>query len=208
MNSNVLEFLWLAPGAYLLGSMPFSVWLGRLFLKKDIRRYGDHNPGAANVFRAGSPLLGTLAVILDIGKGVPFVVLSQKVYHLPEAAVLGIGLAAILGHAFPPLFGFRGGKALAVTAGVIIGLMDAKLFFAFFIPALLCALLLESHAWLAILSPVGTVAYLTISRAGAWEILFMLCILTIFTSKQWGEIHSPPRLKPRLVNWLLPRRQA
>jgi glycerol-3-phosphate acyltransferase PlsY len=208
MNSNVLTFMWLAPGAYLLGSLPFSVWLGRLFLQKDIRAFGDHNPGAANVFRAGNPLVGALAVILDIGKGVPFVVLSRKLYHLPEAAVVGIGLSAILGHAFSPLLGFKGGKALAVTAGVIIGLLNAKLFFAFFIPALLFALILDSHAWLAILSPLSTLIYLTVSRASAWEILLMLCIATILTSKQVGEIHSLPHLKPRLINWMMPRRQA
>jgi len=198
----------MAPGAYLLGSLPFSVWLGRLFLKKDIRAYGDHNPGAANVFRAGNPLVGTFAVILDIGKGVPFVALSQKVYHLPEAAMLGIGLSAILGHAFSPMLGFKGGKALAITAGVIIGLLDAKLFFAFFIPALIFALILESHTWLAILSPLSTLAYLTVSQTSVWEILFMLCIATIFTLKQVGDIHNAPRLKPCLTSWLMARRQS
>jgi glycerol-3-phosphate acyltransferase PlsY len=208
MNSNILEFMWLASGAYLLGSLPFSLWLGHLFLGKDIRHYGDHNPGAANVFRAGNPFIGTLAVILDIGKGVPFVALSQKVYHLPEAVVLTIGLSAILGNAFSPMLGFKGGKALAVTAGVIIGLLDAKLFLAFFIPALLFTLILESHAWLAILSPLGTLVYLTISRVSAWEILFMLCIMSIFTLKQLEDIHGPPRFKPRFINWLMPGRQS
>jgi glycerol-3-phosphate acyltransferase PlsY len=106
------------------------------------------------------------------------------------------------------MLGFKGGKALAVTAGVIIGLFDAQLFFAFFIPALVFALILESHAWLAILSPLSTLVYLTVSRTSVWEILFMLCIATIFTSKQVGDIHNAPRLKPRLTSWLMPRRQA
>jgi glycerol-3-phosphate acyltransferase PlsY len=208
MNTDVLTFMWLAPGAFLLGSLPFSVWLGRLFLRKDIRAFGDGNPGAANVFRAGNPVIGAFAVILDIGKGVPFVALSQKMYHLPEVSLMGIGLSAILGHAFSPMLGFKGGKALAVTAGVIIGLFDAQLFFAFFIPALVFALILESHAWLAILSPLSTLVYLTVSRTSVWEILFMLCVVSIFASKQMRDIHGPPRLKPRLIGWLMPRRQA
>jgi len=207
MNTNTVTFIWLALGAFLLGAIPFSVWLGRLFLKKDIRNYGDGNPGAANVFRAGSVLIGTLAVILDIGKGVPFVVLSQRPYHLPEVAVLGVGLAAILGHAFSPLLGFKGGKALAVTAGVIIGLLNAELFFAFFLPALVAFLVLDSRAWLVVLSPLCTVIFLVASRASTWEILFMMCVLALFTFKHAKEIHSPPRLKPRLMNWSVTGRQ-
>ena len=108
MNSDVLTFIWLAPGAYLLGSLPFSVWLGKLFLKKDIRAYGDHNPGAANVFRAGNPMLGMAAVLLDVGKGIPFVVLARWL-GLGQTAAVAVGLAAILGHAFSPWLRFHGG---------------------------------------------------------------------------------------------------
>jgi glycerol-3-phosphate acyltransferase PlsY len=203
-----LTFLWLALGAFFLGSCPFSVWIGRLFLAKDIRHYGDGNPGAANVFRAGSSKLGILAVTLDIAKGAPFVVVSLTVYHLPEAAVMGIGLSAMLGHAFSPLLRFKGGKALAVTAGVIIGLLRPELFFPFFLSALLFFLVLESHAWLVVLTPVATLAYLLATHAGIWSILFMLCILVLFAFKQADEIHGLPRIRPRLTSWLLPRRQT
>ena len=55
--------------AFLAGSIPFSVWLGRLALRTDIRRYGDHNPGATNVARAGGWQLGALALVLDMLKG-------------------------------------------------------------------------------------------------------------------------------------------
>ena len=54
--------------AFALGSLPFSVWLGYAFMRKDVRRYGDHNPGATNVFRAGNRLVGLLALMLDISK--------------------------------------------------------------------------------------------------------------------------------------------
>jgi glycerol-3-phosphate acyltransferase PlsY len=203
-----LTFLWLSLGAFFLGSCPFSVWIGRLFLNEDIRHYGDGNPGAANVFRAGSPNLGVLAATLDIAKGVPFVVVAHTVYHLPEAAVMGIGLSAILGHAFSPLLRFKGGKALAVTAGVIIGLLRPELFFPFFLPALLFFLVLESHAWLVVLTPAATLAYMLATSAGIWSILLMLCILVLFVFKQANEIHGLPRLRPWLTNWLLPHRQG
>mgnify|MGYP001163344776 CR=1 FL=1 len=54
--------------AFLCGSIPFSVWLGRLFLRQDVRQYGDGNPGAANVFRAGNQALGLFVLVLDVAK--------------------------------------------------------------------------------------------------------------------------------------------
>ena len=101
----------LALGAFLLGACPFSVILGRWFLKKDIREYGDGNPGAANVFRAGGHKLGYLAVFLDVVKGVPFVLLAHTVFGFSNLALIPIGLCAILGHAFSPFLKWRGGKA-------------------------------------------------------------------------------------------------
>ncbi len=206
MNSQLLTLALLAAGAYLLGAVPFSVLLGRLFLGKDIRAYGDHNPGAANVFRAGNPLVGAMAVTLDIGKGIPFVVLGQKYAEFPATAVLAIGISAILGHAFSPFLGFKGGKALAVSAGVIIGLLDAGMFFAFFGPALFYALTLESHVWLAILTPLTSVVILMITRDNLVEAGFMLFMAAVFAFKQAGEIRGAPRLKSRLVAWLTPNR--
>jgi glycerol-3-phosphate acyltransferase PlsY len=54
--------------SFLLGSLPFSVWLGKLFLRVDVRNVGDGNPGAANVFRSGSKAIGLLALLLDVSK--------------------------------------------------------------------------------------------------------------------------------------------
>ena len=80
---------------------PFSVWIGRWFLGKDIREYGDGNPGAANVFRAGGRKSGCLALVLDVAKGVPFVALAHSFFNLSEVIVMGMALSAISGHAIP-----------------------------------------------------------------------------------------------------------
>ena len=96
MAPELIYAVLLAIGAFWLGGCPFSVWIGRRFLGKDIRDYGDGNPGAANVFRAGNRKLGILAVLLDIGKGVPFVYLSHSLLALPEMATAAIGMSAIL----------------------------------------------------------------------------------------------------------------
>jgi glycerol-3-phosphate acyltransferase PlsY len=140
----ILTYAWLSLAAFLLGACPFSLWLGRLFLNTDIRRYGDGNPGATNVFRAGSTIIGALAVTLDISKGIPFVVLAHSMFHLGQMHVVAVGLSAMLGHAFSPFLGFKGGKALAVTAGVVIGLLNASIFWSFFLSALLFFVILDS----------------------------------------------------------------
>ncbi|MBN8621452.1 MAG: glycerol-3-phosphate acyltransferase, partial [Anaerolineae bacterium] len=73
-----MMIVWLV-AAFLCGALPFSVWLGRLALRTDIRRYGDGNPGATNVFRAGGKWIGVLAAILDGAKGMLPVLLARFV---------------------------------------------------------------------------------------------------------------------------------
>ena len=110
----------LALAAFWLGALPFSLWVGRWLLGQDIRDCGDGNPGAVNVFRSGGRKAGCLALVLDVVKGVPFVLLAQSYFGLPEAAVLVVALSAILGSAFSPFLRFRGGKSVAVTFGVLV----------------------------------------------------------------------------------------
>ena len=112
----------LAVCAFWLGACPFSLWVGKRFLHKDIRDYGDGNPGTVNVFLAGGRKLGGLALILDVGKGIPFTLIAHAVFQLPQPTVDVIGMCAILGHAFSPFLRFHGGKAVAVTFGVLLAL--------------------------------------------------------------------------------------
>lgn len=102
---------------FLLGSLPLSVWLGKLVLRTDIRRYGDGNPGGTNVIRAGSRALGMLAIVLDMLKAAAPVALAHYALGVNGWPLVPVVLAPILGHAFSPFLGFRGGKALACTFG-------------------------------------------------------------------------------------------
>jgi glycerol-3-phosphate acyltransferase PlsY len=77
---EVFYFALLVVSAFWLGACPFSVWIGQWVLGKDIRNYGDGNPGAANVFRAGGRKSGCLALILDVAKGAPFVALTHSFF--------------------------------------------------------------------------------------------------------------------------------
>ncbi|MCB9419122.1 MAG: glycerol-3-phosphate acyltransferase [Ardenticatenaceae bacterium] len=115
------DFLWILL-SFLSGALPLSVWLGRLALGVDIRDFGDGNPGAANVWRAGGTGWGWLAILLDFFKGAIPVGLAHFVVGVDGWWLTAVALAPILGHAFSPFLRFRGGKALAVTFGIWSGL--------------------------------------------------------------------------------------
>ena len=106
--------------AYLLGSIPSGYLAGRL-RGIDIREVGSKNVGATNVFRSLGKGIGLLVMAADIAKGIAAVALAIGLTDDPWPLLAGG--AAILGHVFPAWLGFRGGKGVAVTAGVTIGLM-------------------------------------------------------------------------------------
>lgn len=108
--------------AFLSGSLPISPWLGRWVLGRDIRRYGDGNPGSTNVFKAGGRWAGVAALLLDGFKGAIPVGLAYWSGGVTGAWRLPLALAPVLGHAFSPFLAGRGGKAVATTFGVWAGL--------------------------------------------------------------------------------------
>lgn len=109
-----------ALGGYLAGSIPFGLVLTRAAGLGDIRQIGSGNIGATNVLRTGNKPLAAATLILDAGKG-GFVALGLLLAGLPEAAILG-GVAAVFGHNFPVWLGFKGGKGVATTLGVLAAL--------------------------------------------------------------------------------------
>jgi len=108
--------------SFICGSIPFSLWLGMLFLKVDVRQVGDGNPGATNVFKAGGKIIGLLSLLLDVTKGALPVGLAYHNLEIRGIPMFLIALAPILGNVFSPFLGFRGGKGLATSLGVWIGL--------------------------------------------------------------------------------------
>jgi len=113
--------------AYLIGAMPWGLWISRL-RGVDIRRRGSGNLGATNVYRQLGPAYGIAVLILDIFKGVLAVSWGKLGLFggdFPggiEVAALAAGLAAISGHIFTVFAGFRGGKGVATTVGVFLAL--------------------------------------------------------------------------------------
>src|SRR5512136_2017299 len=92
---------------FFLGSIPFSVLLCRILVKRDVRSVGDGNPGGTNAIKAGGVMVGLPVILLDIAKGYVPVFLAQK-YGLAGWSLVPVGLAPILGHAFSPFLRFHG----------------------------------------------------------------------------------------------------
>ena len=197
----------LALAAFWLGACPFSVWVGRWFLGKEVREYGDHNPGATNVFRAGGRKSYILAALLDIAKGVPFVYLTHAYWGLPGMAVVVVALSAILGSAFSPFLGFRGGKSIAVTFGVLLSLPQLEVFFALLVFLLIAFLFIEKDAWIVITGAAGTLAYLGITKGNSWESMLMLGVLVVLTVKHFSDLKTVPTRRVRILAWLQSRRR-
>ena len=107
--------------AFFLGSLPFGYWLA-LLRGVDLRKQGSGNTGATNVGRVLGKKWGIFVFILDLGKGWLAVALAKTVGHVPETWSITVGVFAVLGHVFSPWLGFRGGKGVATSAGILIGL--------------------------------------------------------------------------------------
>ncbi len=116
-NAIVLTILGL-----FLGSLMWSYWLGKLFLKRDIRALGDGNPGAFNLLKTGNIPVAGLGIFLDIGKGVIPAGLAMTFLPVSGWEIVPVAVAPVIAHAFSPWMRFKGGKAVAVTGGVHIGL--------------------------------------------------------------------------------------
>lgn len=110
--------------SYLLGSIPSAVWLGKYLHGIDVREHGSKNAGATNSFRVLGKRTGTLVLVIDISKGILSMLLST--YLLKETGSLVLVMLAagicVLGHVFPVFAGFRGGKGVATSLGVFLGL--------------------------------------------------------------------------------------
>ncbi|OGO07370.1 MAG: hypothetical protein A2Y92_01270 [Chloroflexi bacterium RBG_13_57_8] len=107
---------------YLLGSIPTAYLAGRFLKGKDIRQLGDENSGAANAYRELGPVAGITVGIVDAAKGAAVILLARAA-NLPQAFVLISGAAAVIGHNWPVFLGFRGGRGVSTTIGILLVLV-------------------------------------------------------------------------------------
>jgi acyl phosphate:glycerol-3-phosphate acyltransferase len=156
--------------AYLLGSIPFGLLLGKLFGAADIRKAGSGNIGATNVARVAGPLAGILTLLLDAAKGALAIVLAARLSDQSSTWMMIAGLCALVGHCFPIWLGFHGGKGVATAAGVFLVLCP---------PAFLGAAIL----FLLVLAYWRFVSLGSIAAAAAMPLLIYFL---------WAPHHAPP----------------
>ena len=106
--------------AYLLGSIQTGLWIGKLFFHTNLREHGSGNTGTTNTLRVLGKTAGTITFLVDMFKGTLAVLLPIWL-GVTEVSPLIIGFFAIIGHVFPIFAGFKGGKAVATSAGVLLG---------------------------------------------------------------------------------------
>ena len=186
--------IWTAIG-FLSGSIPYSVWIGRGVLGKDIRAVGDGNPGATNVFRAGGRMSGLAAVLLDGFKAAIPVGLACFVARLPSGWLFFAALAPILGHIFSPLLKGKGGKAVATLFGMWAGLTFWEMPVVLGCFMGLWVVVLDSSAWAVMFTLLGGLAHLLLWHRDP----FLLAVwagstaLMVWTHRK--ELGRLPRLK-------------
>ena len=123
-----LEYIYFILIAYLLGSFPSAILIGKIFYKIDVREFGSGNAGATNTFRVLGKKAGLPVLFLDVLKG--FISVNLIVFlDLIPFSIDGIfelqltfAIAAVIGHLFPIFTGFRGGKGIATLLGILIGI--------------------------------------------------------------------------------------
>lgn len=108
--------------AYLIGSIPSALWIGKIFYKTDIRQHGSGNLGTTNTFRVLGKKPGIAVLLIDILKGTAAVLLPLLPFFSDSTVhPLILGVIAAAGHMFPVFARFRGGKAVATSGGVVLG---------------------------------------------------------------------------------------
>ncbi|VEI07021.1 glycerol-3-phosphate 1-O-acyltransferase PlsY [Kurthia zopfii] len=168
--------------AYLIGSIPSGLWIGQLFYKTDIRQQGSGNLGATNTFRILGKKAGAVVTVMDILKGTlatllpTFALLSNSNIH-PLIA----GVIAVVGHMFPIFAKFKGGKAVATSAGVLLGYhwpIFILLLVAFLICLKICKMVSLSSMITAVLAFVYSIVYAIIDQE--YYLLIITALLAFF----------------------------
>lgn len=169
--------------SYLLGSISFAIPVTRMFIGKDIRTLGSGNAGFTNVLRCVGKSAAVITFIGDFSKGICslfigewiFCIMAPNVPNIAETAKVGAaiaGLFALLGHLFPLYFGFKGGKGVLISAGIICAL-DFKCFLVMLI------------IFLIIFAVTKTVSKASLTVAACYPIATLMLNLFVYKSDAW-----------------------
>lgn len=173
--------------SYLIGSMPTSYILGKALRGIDIRQFGSGNVGATNVYRVVGKLPSILVLIIDIAKGLICVTLIANLFLRlgisinSESYRLALGLAAVIGHDWTVFLKFKGGKGVATSSGVLIGIAPKIFLLGLFI--WICVFLWKRYVSLAsITSVVSVPIFFSVLSYPVSYVIFssLICAITVY----------------------------
>ncbi|MBS4211137.1 MULTISPECIES: glycerol-3-phosphate 1-O-acyltransferase PlsY [Neobacillus] len=165
--------------AYLLGSIPSGLIVGKVFYKTDIRQHGSGNLGGTNTFRTLGVKAGLAVTIADILKGTLAAALPYLIHVDMNPLIPGV--LAVIGHTYPIFAGFRGGKAVATSGGVI--LFSAPILFVTLVVAFFISLYISKYVSLSsmIAGIIGIIYVITMGFVQKWDIP-LLIVITLMAS--------------------------
>ena len=178
--------------AYLLGSIPTSVWIGQYFYKIDVREFGSGNSGATNTFRVLGYKAGIPVLIIDVLKGFFSVKLATLVSDYPSGSEqlvnleLVFAVAALMGHVFPVYVGFRKNKKITTLLGIVLALnpFAASISLAVFIVVFLTTNYVSLSSMIASFAFPNVVIFAMDSRVPSMVIFSMFITIIVLITHQ------------------------
>ncbi len=184
---NMLKFVLWFLAAYLIGSIPWGLVIGKIFFDTDIREYGSGNLGGTNAGRVLGTRYGILVILLD---GLKALLLMTLAHFVSPGIERFAGLGVCIGHCFPLFAGFKGGKAVACTYGYLVGLalyVNHEWLFTFLLPWLLFFLILAATRMVSLSSMVSVTSaafliFFFVNRTSG-ILVFLLALFVIYRHK-------------------------
>ncbi|MFJ5769865.1 glycerol-3-phosphate 1-O-acyltransferase PlsY [Psychrobacillus sp. NPDC093180] len=169
--------------AYIIGSIPSGLWIGKLFYNTDIREHGSGNLGGTNTFRTLGKKAGLIVTIMDILKGTAATLLGYlAVFESTSVHPLILGIIAVIGHMFPIFANFKGGKAVATSGGILLAYnwpLFVLLVVGFFIILKITKMVSLTSMILAVIALIYSIVYyFTVEKD--WPLIAMLVLIAVF----------------------------
>ena len=193
-----MEYILFAIIAYLLGSIPSALLVGKIGYKIDIREHGSGNLGATNTFRVLGFKAGIIVTFSDILKGT--IATLIPLFSGADVYVLAIGIFAVIGHTYPIFAKFKGGKAVATSAGIILGIFP--LLFIIMIITFLITLYISKYVSLSsmITGVISVILSLFFNDIG---LVIVISLLTIFVFyRHWENIKRIKNGTEPKIKWM------
>lgn len=183
--------------SYLIGSFPTALIIGKVFYGIDIRKHGSLNPGATNSIRVLGKKAGIVVLLLDIGKGA--IAAGLPYLLMVDINPLYTGLIAVVGHCFPIFAGFRGGKAIATTAGTLL-VANPLLFLITYITFIL-VIFLTKYVFIGSISVGITILlYAVMSSEVNHDWLFVLFLILLIFLHRSNIINFFQQKEPKITD--------